>query len=126
MEEEWRGTESKVCDVVGSPCFIKCNVSAAVYQELIEHFILPPADKPYFLFQQDLDPAQSLKSTTRFAAWVINVLNWPVNLPELNPVEWGWVIAQPCHREAVQGIVKLRNTQHKNKHELKVAIKAMA
>lgn len=107
MEEEWRGTESKVCDVVGSPCFIKCNVSAAVYQELIEHFIL-------------------LKTTTRFAAWVINVLNWPVNLPELNPVEWGWVIAQPCHREAVQGIVKLRNTQHKNKHELKVAIKAMA
>lgn len=78
VEEEWRGTESKVfeikckistvCDVVGSPCFIKCNVNAAVYQELIEHFILPPADKPYFLFQQDLEPAQSPKTTTRFAA----------------------------------------------------------
>lgn len=64
MEEEWRGTESKDCDVVGSPCFIKCNVSAAVYQELIEHFILPPADKPYFLFQQDLDPAEKGNSSS--------------------------------------------------------------
>ncbi len=43
---------------VGPLCFIKSKVNAAVYQEILEHLILPSADKLYgdadFLFQQDL------------------------------------------------------------------------
>ncbi len=32
---------------VGPLCFIKSKVNAAVYQEILEHFMLPPADKLY-------------------------------------------------------------------------------
>ncbi len=42
---------------VGPLCFIKSKVNAPVYQEILEHFMLPSADKLYgdadFLFQQD-------------------------------------------------------------------------
>ncbi len=42
---------------VGTLCFIKSKVNAAVYQEIMEHFMLPSANKLYgdadFLFQQD-------------------------------------------------------------------------
>ncbi len=42
---------------VGPLCFIKSKVNAAVYQEILEHFTLPSAEKFYgdadFLFQQD-------------------------------------------------------------------------
>ena len=48
-------------------CFIKSRVNAAVYKEILEHFMLPSADKLYgdadFLFQQDLAPAHSAKMT---------------------------------------------------------------
>ncbi|KAI2655007.1 Transposable element Tcb1 transposase [Labeo rohita] len=30
---------------VGPLCFIKCKVNAAIYQEILEHFMLPSADK---------------------------------------------------------------------------------
>ncbi len=42
-------------------CFLKSTVNAAIYQEILEHFMLPPADKLYgdadFIFQQVLAPA---------------------------------------------------------------------
>ncbi len=42
---------------VGLLCFIKSTVNAAIYQENLEHFMLPSADKLYedadILFQQD-------------------------------------------------------------------------
>ncbi len=43
---------------VGLLCFLKSTVNAAIYQEILEHFMLPSADKFYgdddFIFQQDL------------------------------------------------------------------------
>ncbi len=48
---------------VGPLCFIKSKVNAAVYQEILEHFMLPSADKLYgdadFLFQQDFSTCQN-------------------------------------------------------------------
>ncbi len=42
---------------VGPLCFLKSTVNAAMYQENLEHFMLPSADKLYgdadFIFQQD-------------------------------------------------------------------------
>ncbi len=42
---------------VGPLCFIKSKVNSAIYQEILEHFMLTSADKLYgdadFLFQQD-------------------------------------------------------------------------
>ncbi|KAF7656121.1 hypothetical protein LDENG_00046140 [Lucifuga dentata] len=74
---------------VGLLCFINSKVNAAVYQEILEHFMLPSADKLYgdadFLFQQDLAPAHSAKTTRNwFADHGITVLDWPANSPDLN------------------------------------------
>ncbi|KAL0172158.1 hypothetical protein M9458_032469, partial [Cirrhinus mrigala] len=50
---------------VGPLCFLKSTVNAAIYQEILEHFMLPSADKLYgeadFIFQQDLAPAHTAK-----------------------------------------------------------------
>ncbi len=76
---------------VGPLCFIKSKVNAAVYQEILEHFMLPSANKLYrdadFLFQQDLVPAHSAKTTSKcFADHDITMLEWPANMPDLNPI----------------------------------------
>ncbi len=85
LEEEWRGTESCCLKSsvkfpqsvmiwsamssagVGPLCFLKSTVNAAIYQEILEHFMLPSADKLYgdadFIFQQDLAPAHTAKGT---------------------------------------------------------------
>ncbi len=43
---------------VGPLCFLKTNVTAPIYQEILEHFMLPSADQLFkdddFIFQQDL------------------------------------------------------------------------
>ena len=62
------------------------------YQELLEHFLLPSADKFYgdadFIFQQDLAPAHTAKCTKSwFNDHCVTVLDWPANLSDLNPIE---------------------------------------
>ncbi len=74
---------------VGPLCFLKCSVNAAIYQEILEHFMLPSADKLYgdadFIFQQDLAPAHTAKGTK---SWFNGhgVTDWPANSPDLNPM----------------------------------------
>ncbi len=52
---------------VGPLCFLKTNVTAPVYQDILEHFMLPSADQLFkdadFIFQQDLALAHTAKST---------------------------------------------------------------
>ncbi len=66
---------------VGSLCFLKTNVTALVYQDIVDHFMLPSADQLFedadFIFQQDLAPAHTAKSTK---SWLID---WPANSPDL-------------------------------------------
>ncbi len=52
---------------VGPLCFLKTNVTAPVYQEIIlGHFMLPSADQLFkdadFIFQQDLAPVHTAKA----------------------------------------------------------------
>ncbi|KAI2657184.1 Transposable element Tc1 transposase [Labeo rohita] len=67
-----------------------------------------------FIFQQDLAPAHTAKSTKN---WLndhgVGVLDWPANSPDLNPIEnlWGTVKR------------KMRNKRSKNADELKATVK---
>ncbi|KAK3548543.1 hypothetical protein QTP70_013390 [Hemibagrus guttatus] len=67
-----------------------------------------------FIFQQDLAPAHTAKSTK---SWLndhgVGVLDWPANSPDLNPVENLWGIVKR----------KMRNKRPKNADELKATVK---
>ncbi len=103
---------------VGPLCFLKSTVNAAIYQEILEHFMLPSADKLYgdadFIFQQDLAPAHTAKGTKSwFNDHGVGVLDWPANSPDLNPIENIWGIVKR----------KMRDTRPNNADELKPTVK---
>ncbi len=104
---------------VGPLCFLKSTVNAAIYQEILEHFMLPSADKLYgdadFIFQQDLAPAHTAKGTKSwFNDHGVTLLDWPANSPDLNSIENLWGIVKR----------KMRDTRPNNADDLKAAIKA--
>ncbi len=104
---------------VGPLCFIKSKVNAAVYQEILEHFMLPSADKLYgdagFSFQQYLASPHTANGTKSwFNDHGAPVLDWPANLPDLNPIENLWGIVKR----------KMRYPRPNNADDLKAAIKA--
>ncbi len=98
--------------------FLKINVTATVYQYILEQFMLPSADQLFkdadFIFQQDLAPAHTAKSTK---SWLndhgVGVLDWPANSPDLIPIENLWGIVKR----------KMRNKRPKNADELKATVK---
>ncbi len=83
---------------VGPLCFLKTNVTAPIYQYILEHFVLSSADQLFkdadFIFQLDLAPVHTAKSTK---SWLndhgVGVLDWPASSPDLNPIDnlWGIV-----------------------------------
>ncbi len=103
----------------GLPCHLLVLVHCAIYQDILEHFMLPSADKLYgdadFIFQQDLAPAHTAKGTKSwFNDHGVTVLHWPANSPDLNPIENLWGIVKR----------KMRDTRPNNADDLKAAIKA--
>lgn len=69
----------------GPLCFLTSTVKAAVYQEFLEHFILPSAYKMLILFpsrtwcQPTLPKAPEAGSVTL----VFLILDWPADIPDL-------------------------------------------
>ncbi len=93
---------------VGPLCFLKSTVNAAIYQKIIEHFMLPSADK----LNGDADfTAKGTKIW--FNDHGVTVLDWPANSPDLNPIENLWGIVKR----------KMRDTRPNNADDLKAAIK---
>ncbi len=96
---------------VGPLCFLKTNVTAPVYQEILEHFMLPSADQLFkdadFIFQQALAPAHTAKSTK---SWLndhgVGVLDWPAISTDLNPIENLWSIVKRKMRNELKATVK--------------------
>ncbi len=73
---------------VGPLCFIKSKVNAAIYQEILEHFMLPSADKLYgdadFIFQQDFSTCPHCQNHFQvlcwpwyYCAWLASQHAWP-------------------------------------------------
>ncbi len=62
----WFGVQCHLLVLVHS-VFLKTNVTAHIYQDISEHFMLASADQLFkdsdFIFQQDLAPAHTAKST---------------------------------------------------------------
>lgn len=112
--------DARSSDGNGSVCFIKSRVKAATQQEVLLHFMVPSADKLYgdndFLFELDLAPAPSIKTTSNWLAdYGITAFDWPANWSDLNPSEnlWGFVKR------------KTRDTRFNNTDELKAGLKAL-
>ncbi len=84
-------------------------------------FLKFSADKLYgdadFIFQQVLAPAHTAKGTkSLFNDHGVTVLDWPANLPDLNPIDNLWGIVNVKR--------KTRDTRPNNAVDLKTAIKA--
>ena len=95
---------------VSDLCFLKSSVNAAVYQDIQftkEYFMVPAADQLFgdneFIFQQDLAPPHSAKSTQAWSCTCenchVHVLDWPANSPHLNPIKnlWG-IVKKKLHK----------------------------
>ncbi len=96
---------------VGPLYFLKSTVNAAIYQDILEHFMLPSADKLYgdadFIFLQDLAPAHTAKGTKSwFNDHGVTVLDFPENSPDLNPIDNLWERRRPSNADNLKATIK--------------------
>lgn len=98
--------------------FVSSKMRSSNYIDVLKDNLLPyltkfPEDN--FIFQQDNAPIHVSKETKNwFAAENIDVLQWPANSPDCNPIEnlWGIIVRQ----------IYADNRQYSNIPELKSAI----
>ncbi len=100
--------------------WVQCHLLVLVHCVFLKptslHFMLPSADQLFkdanIIFQQDLAPAHTAKSTKSWLNGHGVGLDWPVNSPDLN-IENLWIIVKR----------KMRNKRPKHADELKSTVK---
>jgi hypothetical protein len=84
---------------VGHSCKIDSTLDSDLYVEILESELVDTIDyynldKEEIIFQQDNAPCHTSKTTMEaFNAIEVNVMDWPAQSPDLNPIEnyWGHV-----------------------------------
>ncbi len=116
---------------VGPLCFLRSTVNAAIYQDILEHFMLPSADKIYGDFKEMLI---SFSSRTWHLPTLpkvpkVGLMTWFIHCSLVHLCYCAWLaskLAWPEPKENIWGIVKrkMRDTRPNNADDLKVTIKA--
>ncbi len=113
----WFGLPCHLLVLVHCVFWPQSTVNAAIYQDILEHFMLPSADKLYgdadFIFLQDLAPAHTAKGTKSwFNDHGVTVLDWPANLAHSQIIVdngWFWnryvMIATVTHNQSMSGVI---------------------
>ena len=91
---------------------IEGKMNAAMYRDILDNLLQTGLDLRLgrrFIFQQDNDPKRTAKITKE---WLrdnsVNVLEWPSQSPDLNPIEHLWRdLKMAVHRRSPSNLTEL-------------------
>ena len=102
--------------------FVEGIINSVKYQEILDDSLISSlhliTGEKSPIFQQDLAPPHNFKSTKEWlSARNIDVLEWPANSPDLNPIENIW--------KDIKFLIKKQTVLPKTKEELRKSIVAL-
>lgn len=104
---------------VGNLVDIPCTMTKEVYMDILQKNLRESAERlgmrRGLIFQQDNDPKHTAKVVQKyFKDNRVNVLDWPAQSPDLNPIEHLWA--------ELERRIQKRDVRPKNKTELMEAL----